>query len=172
MILVLLVVLVVVVVLVSRTDADKDKYAISHSGTSGSADAVGIDKDKDVGGSSSSVATDGVSGSARKQLKVSKFKVLMAVINRKKSHLPKKNCGYKTLLAPPYSFLTPPNPKSYNFNPVIWDSIVNLDWKCPDCVGHLLNIPKFCTEMDNCFSTYLFKGLQILGIVYLLNWSL
>lgn len=54
-----------------------------------------IDKDKNVGGDFGDAAADRIDGSAGKQLKVTKFKVLVAVINRKKSHLLKKTVAIK-----------------------------------------------------------------------------
>lgn len=65
-------------------DEDEDIYA----GTDIS--VASIDKDKNVSDGSGDTAADKVDRNIRKQLKVSKSKVFMAIINHKKSHLLKE----------------------------------------------------------------------------------
>lgn len=80
---------------------DENKYAGKSFGTTGSfgsgvgSSATGIDKDKDIDSNFGSTATDRISGSVEKQLKISKFKILVTIINRKKSHLLKKTAIIK-----------------------------------------------------------------------------
>lgn len=83
------------------TGANEDKYASSSysasggSGGASGAGAAGIDKNEDVGNGFAIAVAGGVGGSVEKQLKVSKSKILVAIINCKKSHLPKKTMAIK-----------------------------------------------------------------------------
>ena len=49
---------------------------------------------------------------------------------------------------------------------------VNLDWDCAGCFGHPWSHEKFCKTVDSPVGVDLFKGFQILGIVYILEWEL
>ena len=49
---------------------------------------------------------------------------------------------------------------------------VNLDWDCTGCFGHPWSHEKFCKTVDSPVGVDLFKGFQILGIVYILEWEL
>ena len=49
---------------------------------------------------------------------------------------------------------------------------VKLDWDCPGCFGHPWSHGKFCKIVDSLVGVDLFKGFQILRIVYILEWKL
>lgn len=69
-------------------DKEKDKD-IDASANIGSA-TTDVDKDEDVGNSFFNVAADKIGVNAEKQLKISKSKLFVIIINRKRSHLLKK----------------------------------------------------------------------------------
>ena len=46
---------------------------------------------------------------------------------------------------------------------------VNLDWDYAGCFGHPWSYEKFCKIVDSLVGVDLFKGVQILGIVYILE---
>ena len=75
--------------------ADEDEYAAGGSGAGGDVGAAGINKDEDIGNGFGGASTGKVSESATKQLKVSKSKILVAIINCKRSYLPKKTMATK-----------------------------------------------------------------------------
>lgn len=81
--------------------ADKDEYAggsfsaASGFDSCGGAGTAGIDEDEDVDNGFGSTAAGGVGESIGKQLKVGKFKILVAVIHCKRSYLPKKTTATK-----------------------------------------------------------------------------
>lgn len=76
--------------------AFKDKYTNSSFDTTddfsiaNNACAASVNEDEDVGHGFNRAVVDGVDEKAIKQLKLSKFKILVAIINCKKFHLPKK----------------------------------------------------------------------------------
>lgn len=104
----------------SAVSVDKNENADSGYDAGGGTSDMGIDEDKDVADEFGNVVANWMVGNVGKQLKVSKSKVFMAVINHKKSHLPKKNPDYKIFLNSSYSFLTSSKPKSYNSNLIIY----------------------------------------------------
>ena len=57
-------------------------------------------------------------------------------------------------------------------NVVIDQRGVNTDWNCEGCVGSAWNHAIFCKTVDSLAPNNLFKGFQILGIVYILDWAL
>lgn len=75
---------------------DKDKYAsngfgvTSCSGNSSGFGTAGINKDENIDGSFSDAGAGKVDESLRKQLKVSKFNILVAVIHYQRSYFQKK----------------------------------------------------------------------------------
>lgn len=69
---------------------DKNENADSGYDAGGDTSDLGIDEDKDVADEFGNVVANWMVGNVGKQLKVTKSKVFMAVINHKKSHLPKK----------------------------------------------------------------------------------
>lgn len=80
----------------SAIGANKDEYtgsgfsAANNSSSIDDADIAGVDKNKDIDSSFGNVATDEVGKNAGKRLKISKFKVIIAIINSKKFYLLKK----------------------------------------------------------------------------------
>lgn len=131
--------------------------------------AAGINDDEDICDRFSDITAYSVGENAWKQLKMRKLKVFIAVMNQKNSSLPKKFPSYKTHLGLSYSHLTTAKLKSYNSNCITYAAFVNPYWKYLGCIGYSWSILKFCIAINNCFSTDLFKGLQIIKIFYLLN---
>ena len=75
--------------------SNKDKYVAGNSGTGGGAGAADINKDEDVSSNSNNTTVGGLGKSARKQLKMSKSKILVDITNCKRSHLSKKTAAIK-----------------------------------------------------------------------------
>ena len=57
-------------------------------------------------------------------------------------------------------------------NVVIDQGGVNTHWNCEGCVGSAWNHVMFCKTLDFSAPNDLFKGFQILGFVYILDWAL
>ena len=57
-------------------------------------------------------------------------------------------------------------------NVVIDQRGVNTNWNCEGCVKSAWNHAIFCKTVDFLAPNNLFKGFQILGIVYILDWPL
>ena len=82
-----------------QADADKNEYSGCNFDTGGT---MSVDKDKDVSNGFGNAVVDAIDRNTGKQLKVSKFKILVAIIHCKKSYLSKTTLVTKL----PLIFLT------------------------------------------------------------------
>lgn len=111
---------------ISAANVNKDKNEDISTNANINISVTGIHNDKNIGNSFDNTTISKIDGNTRKQLKINKFKLFIAIINCKKPYLSKKNPYYKFFLTFFYNSLTFSDLKNYNLFLIISNSFVDL----------------------------------------------